>query len=68
MRILFYHRWLGVSVATVSVGAALLSHLLKKHPNLLTAYRLCLLLSAVLVGITGHLGATLIYGTDYFTW
>lgn len=65
---LFLHRWLGVSVAFVSSTASILSRYQKCNGILLVAYRAALVLCALLVGITGHLGATLIYGANYFTW
>ena len=68
VRTIFIHRWVGVSVAIISLTAAILSHLQKKNKRLLIGYRMALLVSAILVGIAGHFGAALIYGTDYFTW
>lgn len=68
VRVLFLHRWAGVSVAVLSLSAAALSYLQERGPRYLLAYRVALVLSAGLVGAAGHFGATLIYGTDYFTW
>jgi len=65
---LSWHRWLGISTATVTVIAALLvwGAVRKDSKPLRNAYRLALVAAAGLVGITGHLGATLIYGLNYF--
>lgn len=67
-RVLLLHRWIGVSAAGVSVIAAALALCTGSKPRLTSAYRIALLVSAVLVGLAGHFGATLIYGTDYFAW
>ncbi|QDV05092.1 Planctomycete cytochrome C [Planctomycetes bacterium Poly30] len=55
------HRWLGVAVATVAVLGMTVFY---RKPGL----RLPLLaLLAVLVGITGHLGGSLSYGSDWLS-
>lgn len=66
--VLWRHRWLGVSVAVISVFAAALSCLHRDRKAWVRAYRITLGCVAILVGLTGHLGATLIYGLDYFKW
>lgn len=54
-----YHRWLGVAVATVAILGMTVFY---RKPGA----RLPLLaLLAVLVGITGHLGGSLSYGSDW---
>jgi hypothetical protein len=40
----------------------------KQDPGLRTAYLSALVLKALFVGITGHLGGTLIHGTEHFPW
>jgi uncharacterized membrane protein len=59
---LLWHRWLGVAAAALSVVALVAS--------LVGAARkvrlVCLLLAAVVVGVAGHYGAQLVYGTAYF--
>ncbi len=68
--VLFRHRWLGVSTAILSSITALLGELKLKYnqQKLITAYRVCLIVCAVVVGVTGHFGATLVYGLEYFSW
>lgn len=56
---LFWHRWLGVSTAALSVVTLLVGF---KRPKM----RLVLLLVVgALVSLTGHLGGTLSYGADW---
>ena len=64
------HKWLGSSTAILAFLSALFKglSLKKQSPKLILSYRACLLLTAVLVGLTGHLGGMLIYGKDYFSW
>lgn len=64
--ILTWHRWLGVSVASIAaIGllALLLAQL--KIPRLLNVYRSIAFILIILVPITAHLGGTLIYGKNY---
>lgn len=65
------HRWLGIATGVTAVLAGILSTLSHRNvPNLriVRAYRATLLLGAVLVSITGHFGALLIYGLEHFKW
>lgn len=66
--VLFRHRWLGVSTAVVALVAAIVYEIAKRRKNRTgeIVALIALTLAALLVGATGHLGATLIYGTDYF--
>lgn len=63
------HRWLGGATALASVLALVLAelHALGRRPRWRWPLRLVLLLAAVLVGLTGHLGGTLVYGADWWT-
>lgn len=68
--VLFRHRWLGVSVAVLTVLTAGAGEMRERHQQRKWDYlfRIMLVLCAILVGLTGHFGATLIYGLDYFSW
>ena len=59
---LFWHRWLGTGTAVLSCVVLFLSRRLDK-----TKLAVALTLCAILVGITGHFGGTLVYGSDFFT-
>ena len=66
---LFRHRWAGVTTAVIAVAAAVMQHLSQfggKRRDII--YGILLGLACVLVAVTGHLGATLIYGVDYFAF
>lgn len=63
-----WHRWLGIGVAGMAGLAALLAVLARwrRAENLRTTYRLLLVLVALSVPYVGHLGGTLVYGSDYY--
>ncbi len=70
------HRWLGITtaaLATVAAFSGLIGWLTSRtHPPARTSpatavYRITLVLAAMTVAITGHLGGTLVYGSSYFT-
>lgn len=70
-RTLWLHRWVGTVTGFLVLATAALSEksrLGTARGKPLIAYRALLLLASVAVGVTGHLGATLIYGPEYFTW
>jgi uncharacterized membrane protein len=65
------HRGLGIAAGACAVLAAVFSILSRREkagPRLVWVYRVALLASAALVGATGHLGATLVYGFDLLKW
>ena len=65
------HRWLGIAAGAAAVLAAVFSALSRREqggPRLVWVYRAALLVSAALVGVAGHLGATLVYGYDLLKW
>ena len=68
--VLFRHRWLGISSTICLICAIFFSesahHFGSLRLNL--GYRACLFTAALLITITGHLGATLVFGSDYFNW
>jgi uncharacterized membrane protein len=60
------HRWTGVTAVAATIGAALASrgsHVQSHRSQVL--YRIALFGAAALVAITGHLGAALVWGTDF---
>ncbi len=65
-----WHRILGISTTIVTFITAYFGYrqLSQDKTGGIVTYRLFLLINAVLVGITGHLGATLVYGIDYFNF
>jgi uncharacterized membrane protein len=66
--VLAWHRLLGTSVAVGSLITTILWF--RARTNLSTClwlYRAALWSLALLIGITGHLGALLVYGLDYFS-
>ncbi len=67
--LLFYHRWLGVSVAVISVFCFLYAFFIKTKIDALrvTRFRYVLFILAILIAFTSHYGALLVHGTDYFS-
>ncbi len=61
------HRFLGLSVAGLSVAFALLHAASRQgsRPGLLQAYRAVLFVAALVLVPTGHFGATMTHGADY---
>jgi uncharacterized membrane protein len=64
---LFWHRWLGVSVAAVGVIVAAMGVSTKfvAAARLKRMYALLLIAAAAMVGFTGHLGGSMVWGPDY---
>ncbi|HEY8904026.1 MAG TPA: DUF2231 domain-containing protein [Chthoniobacterales bacterium] len=61
-----WHRWLGVAALAAGIGAFVVLHLSRLHSQRwIWLYWGLLALSAALIGITGHLGGELVYGSDY---
>jgi uncharacterized membrane protein len=67
--ILAAHRWLGTSTAAWAVLVLILSEVSRRpgRPDR-GAFRLALLLNAVLVLATGFFGGALMHGLDYYAW
>ncbi len=76
--VLSWHRWLGIPTACIAAIAAILAvasaHRVpatrqpqpqSRGRRLFAWYRLTVIVSAVLVALTGHFGGMLIYGTNY---
>ena len=61
------HRWSGIATAGFAVIATLLSMVAasSRSPGTRTAYRYALFAAALGVSFAGHVGGTLVYGTDY---
>ncbi len=66
--LLGYHRWAGTLTAGVALLALIVCEHACKHddPSWRRMHRGALFLAALLVTVTGHLGASLIFGWDYF--
>jgi hypothetical protein len=63
---LAWHRWIGVAAAVATAGAAVTSgscHV--ESRRWLLVYRGALFAAATLVALAGHLGAALVWGTDF---
>jgi uncharacterized membrane protein len=63
--ILERHRWLGLSTAGLAVITFAVGLVAGKQGPRLRLYRWLLLLAAVVVAITGHMGGMLVYGPDF---
>jgi len=65
-RTLDWHRWVGTAAAVATIGAALATAGTDGHsPRVPWMYRIALFWAAALVGVTGHLGARLVWGADF---
>jgi uncharacterized membrane protein/mono/diheme cytochrome c family protein len=64
---LFWHRWLGITVCVFAVVIAIAGLVGRSgvRRRAVVVYRGVLLLTAALVGFTGHLGGNMVYGSDY---
>lgn len=65
-RLLTWHRWTGVAAAASAIAAALVSIRSRGSSGRSAfVYRAALFGAAALVAIAGHLGGTLVWGTDF---
>jgi len=64
--LVFYHRWLGVGVAGLSLVTLMIGINAQQQKKGLGLYRLLLTICALMVGFGAHFGALLVYGPDYF--
>jgi uncharacterized membrane protein/YHS domain-containing protein len=64
------HRWLGTTTALWSLVVLVLAQRSWRTPTpqRTRAYRLALLVGALLVAVTGFFGGSLIYGLDHYAW
>ena len=64
------HRWLGVAVAALAVGAVVLSLPIVRRPSpparLVWSYRAGVFAAAALVGLVGSYGGKLVHGESYY--
>jgi uncharacterized membrane protein len=66
-RLLTWHRWMGIAAAAGAISAALVSTWSPiPSGRSVFVYRAALFGAAALVAIAGHLGGTLVWGTDFF--
>lgn len=63
-----WHRVLGLTSAGLTTVTAVVGYFWRRGGTRATMifFRVLLLINVVLIGITGHLGATLVYGPGYF--
>jgi len=63
-----WHRLLGISTGIVTIVTAYAGLRLLRQPSTGTvwSYRILLIVDAILVGVTGHIGAVLVFGPDHF--
>lgn len=59
-----WHKWMGISVAIVSLGLYILFRVVKSQ----FALRIISVILLVLITITGHLGGSLTHGADYLSF
>jgi uncharacterized membrane protein len=66
VRALEWHRWMGTAATVAIAGAALATASAdRQSPTLRWLYRIALIWAATLVGVAGHLGATLVWGANF---
>jgi uncharacterized membrane protein len=65
VRSLQWHRWVGTAAAVSTIAAALMATINQQSSTQRWAYRIGLWGAAALVAVTGHLGATLVWGADF---
>ena len=69
-RVLFFHKALGISILVLGTVATTFSELVsqEKGEASVTIYRTTLFITALLVGIAGHLGGLLVHGLHHLSW
>ena len=69
-KIFLLHRSMGVISLILGIVATLFSELTLKITGgaVVKTYRVALLLTAISVSLTGHLGGLLVYGLNHFSW
>lgn len=69
--VLTWHRWLGTSIGALLIAAACASEARERWPDR-SRWRWLApvlgILSAIVVGVVGHLGGLLVYGLDHYAW
>ncbi len=68
--VLLTHRWVGTGTAALACVTVLFAELARRKEGTrwLLWYRRALFLTAILVGVAGHFGASLIFGLGHFRW
>lgn len=64
---LFFHQYLGISVAVISFILAYTSNSWSKDASMRKLFTPTLIIALVLLTLTGHLGGNLTHGSDYLT-
>jgi len=69
VKLLFYHRWAGTTTAAVALIALALCERFHRtsNPKHRRIYRLAVFTAVLLVTVTGHLGASLVFGWNYLS-
>jgi mono/diheme cytochrome c family protein len=62
------HRWAGTSAAVLAVGALLLSEMDARRGRRSWLGRVAVFAVALLVGVAGHLGGSLVHGAEFLKW
>lgn len=62
------HRWVGTSAATLGLVVFGINERTERVRGSRTLLRLSLLVASLLIGATGFLGGSLLYGIDYLAW
>ncbi len=65
--VLLLHRWLGTLACILVVATAVLAELDAHRHDRRLITRVLIFVSALVVGVTGHLGGMLVHGADYFS-
>jgi uncharacterized membrane protein len=66
--VLGLHRWLGTLAGLWAVGVAVVSEVDARRGQQSPLFRPMLWVGALLVGVTAHLGGTLVHGARFFDW
>ncbi|MCA9312369.1 MAG: hypothetical protein KDA21_14240, partial [Phycisphaerales bacterium] len=63
----FWHRWIGIGVASIAALALVLRAVDKASPRdgVLRVYRGAYLMAAMLVGVSGYLGGEMVFGSNH---
>ena len=62
---LFWHQWMGIGVAVISLGAWYMKKNWQNDPTMKKVYVPSLYLVVILLTSTGHLGGSMTHGDDY---
>jgi uncharacterized membrane protein len=65
VRSLQWHRWVGTAAAVGTIAAALAGRIDQQWSTQRWVYRIGVFGAAALVAVTGHLGASLVWGADF---